>query len=121
MARLGWRKSYKSHSPSCCLTPPNSLLRVIFQDLLRGDSVASRLQEIMTASLLNQTLFITSSPVPPSNSQPPEWDAVAVYGLVFGLLAVLLAFPGTYPAVVALRRHREHEVRESKLGFCHFK
>jgi hypothetical protein len=74
----------------------------------------------MTASPLNQTLFIASTPLPPSNPQPPEWDAVAVYGLVFGLLAVLLAFPGTYLAVVALRRHREHEARESMLGFYRF-
>ena len=74
----------------------------------------------MTASSLNQTLFTTATPLPPSNSQPPEWDAVAVYGLVFGLLAVLLAFPGTYLAVVALRRHREHEARESMLGFYRF-
>jgi len=35
-------------------------------------------------------------------------------------LAVLLAFPGTYLAVVALRRHREHEARESMLGFYRF-
>ncbi|PMD25020.1 hypothetical protein NA56DRAFT_686365 [Hyaloscypha hepaticicola] len=70
----------------------------------------------MTASSLNQTLFTTWTPLPPSNSQPPEWDAVAVYGLVFGLLAVLLAFPGTYLAVAALRRHREHEARENTMN-----
>ncbi|KAE9366070.1 hypothetical protein N431DRAFT_472635 [Stipitochalara longipes BDJ] len=79
----------------------------------------------MAASLLNQTLFfiadiptLTAAPTPTSTSIPlsanqsPQWDAVAVYGFVFGLLAVMLAIPGTYLAIVALKRHREHKPRQ---------
>jgi hypothetical protein len=75
--------------------------------------------ESMAASLLNQPLSLTtgtnmiatSTTSPISVDQPPQWDAVAVYGFVFGLLAVLLAVPGTYLAIVALRRHRQREPR----------
>jgi hypothetical protein len=71
----------------------------------------------MAALLHNQTLSVaattnfpvTSTPLPVPANQPPQWDAVAIYGFVFGLLAVLLAVPGTYLAFVALKRHREHE------------
>jgi Na+/phosphate symporter len=79
----------------------------------------------MAASLLNHTLSLTvttnltttSTSLPISTNQPPEWDAVAVYGLVFGLLAVLLAVPGAYLAIVALKRHREHEARQRGLMY----
>jgi hypothetical protein len=77
----------------------------------------------MAASLLNQTLSLsattlftataTSSPIPDNKS--PQWDAVAVYGFVFGFLAVLLAVPGTYLAIIALKKHRKHEDRQSEL------
>jgi hypothetical protein len=81
-------------------------------------------QEVMAASLLNHTLTLaittnitaTSTPVPISTNQPPQWDAVAVYGFVFGLLAVLLAVPGTYLAIIALKKHRKHEARQCELG-----
>jgi len=79
----------------------------------------------MAASLLNHSLALaitanitaTSTPVPISTNQPPQWDAVAVYGFVFGLLAVLLAVPGTYLATVALKRHRKHEAMQCELGY----
>jgi hypothetical protein len=83
----------------------------------------------MVASRLNQTLSLAttknlipiststttpiSAPFPVSTNQSPQWDAVAVYGFVFGLLAVLLAVPGTYLAIIALKRHREHDARQS--------
>jgi hypothetical protein len=77
----------------------------------------------MAASLLNQTLSIsartnlttTSTPSPISVNQSPQWDGVAVYGFVFGLLAVLLAVPGTYLAIIALNKHRKHEARQFEL------
>ena len=79
----------------------------------------------MAATLLNQTLHFTATnftssptPLPASGNQQPQWDAVAVYGFVFGLLAVLLAVPGAYLAIVALRKHREHEARQCELGFA---
>jgi hypothetical protein len=79
----------------------------------------------MAASLLNHTLSLTdttnltatSTPLPISSTQTPEWDAVAVYGFVFGLLAVLLAVPGTYLAIVALKKHRKHEARQCESGY----
>jgi hypothetical protein len=63
----------------------------------------------------NQTPASTSNPL--SANQPPQWDAVAVYGFVLGLLAVMLAIPGTYLAIVALKRHREHEPRQCKSAY----
>ncbi|KAN0090289.1 hypothetical protein V8E51_018868 [Hyaloscypha variabilis] len=78
----------------------------------------------MAASLLNQTPStiasiptLTATPTYTSTSNPlsantSQWDAVAVYGFVFGLLAVMLAIPGTYLAIVALKRHREHDPRQ---------
>ena len=79
----------------------------------------------MAASLLNHTLTLastssltaTSTPLPAAGNQPPQWDAVAVYGFVFGLLAVLLAVPGTYLAIVALKRHRGHEAMQCELEY----
>jgi len=78
----------------------------------------------MAASLLNQTLSLsattpstaTATPSPIPDSKSPQWDAVAVYGFVFGFLAVLLAVPGTYLAIVALKKHRKHEARQRELG-----
>jgi uncharacterized PurR-regulated membrane protein YhhQ (DUF165 family) len=74
----------------------------------------------MAASLLNQTLTLsattpftaTATPSPIPDGKSPQWNAVAVYGFVFGLLAVLLAVPGTYLAIVALKKHRKHEARQ---------
>lgn len=78
----------------------------------------------MAALLLNETLPLaaitsltaTSTTLPVPADQSPQWDAVAVYGFVFGLLAVLLAVPGTYLAIIALKKHRKHEARQCELG-----
>ena len=82
-------------------------------------------QEIMAAPLLNQTLHLTATnitssptPLPALGNQQSHWDAVAVYGFVFGLLAVLLAVPGAYLAIVALRKHREFEAQLCELDFA---
>jgi len=72
-----------------------------------------------TPTLLNFTAIntiqtITSSPTPytiitSSQVQNSQWDTATVYGIVFGILSVLLAIPGAFIAVYALRKHREVE------------
>jgi hypothetical protein len=74
--------------------------------------------ETMAASMLNHTLLVntnitsTGIPIP---CQTPNWDPAAVYGIVFGGLAVLLAVPGAYLAILGLRRHRGPEATQGDL------
>jgi len=50
------------------------------------------------------------SPLPPSMNQPPQWDAVAIYGVASALLAMLFVvcteqeIVGTYVKSAALPR-----------------
>jgi hypothetical protein len=96
----------------------------LYKTLWRSASAFLSAGDTMAASLLNQTLSLsattlftaTATPSPIPDSKSPQWDAVAVYGFVFGFLAVLLAVPGTYLAIIALKKHRKHEARQSELG-----
>jgi hypothetical protein len=79
----------------------------------------------MPASLLNQTLPIaatknlmaSSTPLLASANPQEQWNAATVYGLVFGLLAVMLGFPGAILAITALKRRREHSTEQSELEY----
>jgi hypothetical protein len=75
----------------------------------------------MTALWFNQTLSFAdkinptaiSSPIPTSAEKTLQWDAVAVSGFIFGLLAVLLAAPGAYLAIIALKSFHGYDARQS--------
>jgi hypothetical protein len=77
----------------------------------------------MTASMLNHTLPLAvptnipsaSNGLPILTTQPFKWSPVGVYRIVFGILAVLLAVPGAYLALLGLRRRRGPEARQSVL------
>lgn len=79
----------------------------------------------MPASLLNQTLPVaaaknlmaSSTPILVSANPQEQWNAATVYGLVFGLLAVMLGVPGAILAITALKRRREHSTEQSELGY----
>jgi hypothetical protein len=79
----------------------------------------------MPASLLHRTLPVaatknlmaSSTPLLASANPQEQWNAATVYGLVFGLLAVMLGFPGAILAIIALKRRREHGTEQSEVGY----
>jgi hypothetical protein len=72
----------------------------------------------MTVSLrqnlsLAVTSNITSTAPPLPMIQSPQWDPASVYGVVFGILTIVLAIPSTMLAVYAIKVHRRHQDEEN--------
>lgn len=63
------------------------------------------LSRTATATVAVAMQNLTSTPLPFTAIQPPQWDPATVYGIVFGIVTGLLAIPGAWIAVCALRKH----------------
>jgi hypothetical protein len=75
-------------------------------------SMSSQLNLNRTLTTILITNNLTSTPLPSTLIHPPQWDPATVYGIVFGIVAVLLAIPGAVVIVVhALRMNRRREDR----------
>jgi len=59
------------------------------------------------------TTNITSTVPSLSMTQSPQWDPASVYGVVFGILTIVLAMPSTMLAFYAIRAHRRHQDEEN--------
>jgi len=64
------------------------------------------------------TTNITSTAPPLSMIQSPQWDPASVYGVVFGILTIVLAIPSTMLAFYAIKAHRRHQDEENSASSC---
>jgi hypothetical protein len=67
---------------------------------------------------LAATANITSTAPPFTISQSPQWDPASVYGVVFGILTIVLAIPSTMLAFYAIKAHRRHQDEENVASPC---
>jgi hypothetical protein len=67
---------------------------------------------------LAATANITSTAPPLSMIQSPQWDPAGVYGVVFGILTIVLAIPSTMLAFYAIKAHRRHQDEENASPPC---
>jgi hypothetical protein len=64
---------------------------------------------------------ITSTAPSFTRIQSPQWDPASVYGVVFGILAIVLAIPSTMLAFYAMKAHRRHQDEENASSPCKLK
>jgi hypothetical protein len=67
------------------------------------------------------TTNITSTAPPLHMIQSTQWDPASVYGVVFGILTIVLAIPSTMLAFYAIKAHRRHQDEENASSSCKLK
>jgi hypothetical protein len=67
---------------------------------------------------LAATANITSTASPSTTIQSPQWDPASVYGVVFGILTIVLAIPSAMLAFYAIKGHRRHQDEENASSLC---